>query len=177
MIGNFDRSLRVVLSVEGGYSNHPGDPGGPTNFGITKRTLSRWRGRTVTSAEVKVLSRDEAATIYKAEYWQRAGCNDFPAGVDLAVFDLAVHSGPKAAKKVLQKALRVKVDGLVGRRTMAAVLETEPQALIRDILALRAVKISSISHIVIFGYGWFRRLFNVHAQALAMSVRGDVDAG
>lgn len=69
MKDTFPRALALVLAQEGGYADHPYDPGGATNFGITIATLRDWRGRPVSKADVRALGRDEVAAIYRARYW------------------------------------------------------------------------------------------------------------
>lgn len=94
---NFERCLAFVLQFEGGYVNDPRDPGGATNMGITRATLSRWRGRPVSVAEVKALTRAEAAEIYRKNYWAAIGGDTLPVGVDLVAFDIAVNMGVSRA--------------------------------------------------------------------------------
>ena len=98
MKSNFDACLRFVLQYEGGFVNHPADPGGATNLGITRATLAAWRKRPVTVADVRALTRDEAAAIYRAKYWDAIGGDALPAGVDLLAFDIAVNMGVGRAK-------------------------------------------------------------------------------
>lgn len=90
---NFDAALAFTLRYEGGFVNNPRDPGGATNLGITQRTLSAWRRRPVSVAEVRALTRDEAAAIYKALYWDHIHGDALPGGVDLMLFDIAVNMG------------------------------------------------------------------------------------
>ena len=127
---NFSRALDAVLRHEGGYADHPADPGGATNLGITRATLVRWRGRPVSRAEVKALTRGEAAKIYRAFYWDEIAGDELPPGVDFAVFDYCVNSGPGRAARTLQSAAGVRPDGRIGKITLAAVNAHEPAALI-----------------------------------------------
>src|SRR4051794_6510465 len=108
---NFDACLAFVLEEEGGYSDMPGDPGGATNMGIARATLAAWRGAPVSKDDVLSLERDEAVAIYKTLYWNAVGGDDLPPGLDLALFDDAVNSGPRQASRDLQRALGVAVDG------------------------------------------------------------------
>jgi hypothetical protein len=102
---NFDRALTLVLQSEGGYADDPRDPGGATNRGITRATLARWRGRPVSKAELRALGRAEAAAIYRALYWDALRGDDLPAGLDIALFDYGVNSGPARAARTLQAVL------------------------------------------------------------------------
>lgn len=110
MIDSFERCVHVVIhgrgawGGEGGFVMNPRDPGGATNFGITRATLSRWLGRPATVTEVRNLKESIARSIYLKFYWRPAGCDILPAGVDLMVFDIAVNSGVGRAHKLLEVA-------------------------------------------------------------------------
>ncbi|MBN8965586.1 MAG: secretion activator protein, partial [Rhizobiales bacterium] len=91
--GGFPRALARVLAHEGGYSNHPDDPGGPTNFGITIADYRRYVKADATAADIKAMRVEEAETIYRAAYWDAMRCDDLAAGLDYAVFDYGVNSG------------------------------------------------------------------------------------
>ena len=108
---NVSAALTHVLAQEGGYVDHPADPGGATNKGITIQTLAQWRGHAVTKDDVRNLSIKEAGEMYHARYWQAVHADDLPAGLDLAMFDYAVNSGPARAIKTLQQALGLTPDG------------------------------------------------------------------
>jgi lysozyme family protein len=121
-----DRAFRIVLNAEGGYANEPLDRGGPTNLGITQRTLDGWRRyHPEFPASVRDLTADHARAIYDRQYWQPAGCDFMPWPLSLVVFDMAVNSGPGKAVEYLQRALvsfgaRIAVDGGFGPMTQAA---------------------------------------------------------
>src|SRR5689334_4271744 len=102
---NFLRILALVFRVEAGFVDHPSDPGGATNHGITLATLSHCRGRPCTKADVRALSQEEAGEIYRREYWDKVQGDALPAGVDYAVFDFGVNSGTVRAIVSLQRAL------------------------------------------------------------------------
>src|SRR6185312_13596846 len=114
----FVTCLDAVLRQEGGFADNPLDPGGATNLGITRATLARWRRVSpwwkLPASEVKALARPEAAAIYRALYWDRCNADRLPAGVDLAVFDFAVNSGPDRAVTMLQQEVGAVPDGLIG---------------------------------------------------------------
>lgn len=105
---------RWVLEYEGGFVNHPRDPGGATNMGITRRTLAAWRGHPVSVQDVRDLTKSEAMAIYKAHYWDAVQGDRLPRGLDYAVYDYAVNSGPGRAARDLQRCLGVTVDGIIG---------------------------------------------------------------
>jgi lysozyme family protein len=128
-------ALKLMFGSEGGYSNSKTDSGGPTKFGITHKTLAAHRGlASVTAAQVKALTLQEATEIYERSYWSQSGGDLLPVGLDYAAFDFGVNSGPTTAVKKLQKVLGIRQDGHVGEDTAKAAL-TYPggvQKLIRD---------------------------------------------
>jgi lysozyme family protein len=166
-VDRFAACLTEVLKHEGGYADHPADPGGATNMGITHTTLAAWRGKPVTRQDVRALTRDEAAAIYRARYWDVIRGDDLPRGVDLCVFDFAVNSGPARAARSLQAALGVEMDGTIGPLTLAAAAKREPRALISDLCARRLAFLRSLSTYSVFGRGWERRVSEIEAAALA----------
>lgn len=166
MIDRFEICLARILHHEGGYVDHPQDPGGATNLGVTLATLSEYRGRTVTRADVKALTPDTVAPIYRDRYWLAAGCDRLPAGVDYITFDLAVNSGPGRAKRYLQEAVGVTADGAIGPKTIAAVQKANPKELVQMISARRALFYRGLPTFKTFGKGWMRRLEEVTATAM-----------
>lgn len=117
---NFDKCFKFILQFEGGFVNDPKDPGGPTNLGVTQATLSGFLGRQATIAEVKALTPAKVAPIYRGKFWDHVNGDNLPDGVDLAVFDFGVHSGPSRGVAALQRALGVADDGSVGDVTTKA---------------------------------------------------------
>lgn len=110
-----------VLASEGGYVDHPKDPGGATNMGITFAVLQAWRKRKITKADVKALTKAEALEIYKANYWDVMQCSRLPLGVDYMTMDYGVHSGPGRAIKDLQRVVGASDDGVIGAKTLALI--------------------------------------------------------
>lgn len=173
----FVRSLYFALQWEGGYSDDPFDPGGATQLGVTIGTLKRWwrflkRDRTPTPEDVKKLTPEEAHKIYHVWYWTPCRCEDMPPAIGLPVMDCAINQGPGRAPRLLQKTLGVKVDGIIGSKTLAAIHDADLKGLIRDFMARRAVHYSSLPTILRFGYGWFRRIFAAQQAALELVPKG-----
>ena len=102
MKDNFSSSFELLLKHEGGYVNHPDDPGGRTNHGITQRVYEKFLGEDVTEEEMKDMPLEDVFSIYKDDYWDRVRGDELPSGVDLCVFDWAVNSGVSQASKALQ---------------------------------------------------------------------------
>ena len=111
MNSNFQASLAHVLQSEGGYVNNPADPGGMTNLGCTKAVWEEFVGHPVSEADMRGLTPDDVAPLYKRKYWDKVSGDDLPAGLDYAVFDAAINSGPGRAAKWLQEAVGVTADG------------------------------------------------------------------
>jgi lysozyme family protein len=161
----FAECLPLILKHEGGYVDHPKDPGGATNLGVTIGTLSEWLGRPATKAEVKALTVADVAPIYEARYWRAAGCNRLPKGLDYAVFDFAVNSGPGRAVKVMQSAAGVVPDVAVGPKTLAAVERVGALEMVRRVQQSREAFLRSLKTFPTFGKGWMRRVDDVTRQA------------
>lgn len=162
----FDMALEHILRFEGGYVDHPLDPGGATNFGITRRTLANWRGVKpywkLPKTEVKNLTKTEVRQIYRTKYWQPCGAHKLPPAIGLVVFDFAVHSGPKTAVKKLQQIIGTATDGIVGPLTLAAVKRAIKrhghQKLVNEYIAHRHGFLKSLRGYKTFGRGWRNRL-------------------
>ncbi len=173
----FEECLAEVLRHEGGYVDHPSDPGGATNMGITRKTLARWRRVSpwwqLPKEDVRTLKRTEAARIYRSLYWDRCRADLLAPGLDLAVFDFAVNSGPQRAIQYLQTLLGTRADGIVGPLTLTA-LRTEIRKknvaeLIRSLCQTRLNFLSRLRSFATFGRGWTRRVSTVQDRALAMA--------
>ena len=169
MKSNFEACMAHIFASEGGYVDYPSDPGGATNMGITIGTLSQWRGRKVTKADVKSLTKDEAMRIYAAKYWKPVQGDDLPDGLDLVAFDAAVNSGPSRGAKWLQQALGVTVDGKIGPQTIAAAQATYAPAAIQRAVGFRLAFLRSLKTWPTFGKGWTARMQRLEASALAMA--------
>lgn len=169
MQANFERALGHVLKYEGGYSDHPSDPGGATKYGITHAVLAAHRGASVTKADVRALTQKEAAEIYRRRYWETAACPALPGGLDLAMFDCAVNQGVGRAARLLQEALKVKADGVIGPKTLAATAAAPSRDLLAEFMARRMRAYGLLGSLFrTFGLGWSRRLMATHAEALAL---------
>ena len=171
MTDNFPRCLAAVLKHEGGYVDHPKDPGGATNLGVTMATLAEWKGRPVTKAEVKALTPPTVAPIYRQRYWLAASCDKLPPGLDYMAFDLAVNSGVGRATKYIQRAAGVTEDGHIGPQTLAAVNRLGAKVMVGKVSGLRDCFYRALPTFPTFGKGWMRRLNEVTAQALAWAER------
>lgn len=163
---NLERSLALTFHHEGGYVNNPNDPGGPTNWGITQATLSAYRKRKVSASEVRTLGKAEATQILKEMYWDPIRGDDLPNGLDYAVFDFCVNSGPARAAKELQEILEVAPDGIIGLKTLAAIKGFRVETLIRNYVDARMEYLQSLRTWKTFGRGWTRRVTGKDPQGV-----------
>ena len=159
----FAHCLPVILAAEGGKVDDPRDPGGRTNQGITQDVYDAFRKRRgMSTRDVYLMTSDERDSIYRSQYWNAVRGDDLRPGVALAVFDVAVNSGPVRAIKLLQRAVGVDVDGHLGEVTMAAVKAAPDDDLVVDAICdgrldfLRTLKTWKT-----FGKGWSRRVEQV----------------
>lgn len=168
MTGNFDLCLKLMLAHEGGYVDHPQDPGGRTNLGVTQRVWEEWVGHEVDEKQMRALTSELVAPLYKRKYWDVCRADELVSGVDYVVFDVAVNSGSGRAIKFLQSCVGVTVDGGFGPATMAAVNEQDPSELIELYSTKRLEFLQALKTFPTFGKGWGRRVAEVKAKALAM---------
>lgn len=155
--------LKLTTNNEGGYSNHPKDPGGPTNHGITIGTLRAWRGgQTVTIADVQRLTLAQANEIYEHNYWRPIWGDQLPAGLDYATCDFGVNSGVSRAVKELQGLLPgVAIDGLMGMKTINAIKAFDVEELIKGLCNARMKFLKKLRTWKTFGRGWTYRVTGV----------------
>lgn len=162
-------SLAKVLVHEGGYVNHPSDPGGPTNKGVTQRVYDAYRkGKKLATRSVKSITSDEVADIYDRQYWDAVKGDLLPAGVDYVLFDGAVNSGPGQSIKWLQRALGPlytgKVDGVMGMATLTALKAVNNHdALVDRICNHRLAFLKALKTWRVFGKGWNARVAEVRS--------------
>ena len=165
---NFDKCLEMLLHHEGGFVNHPKDPGGMTNLGVTKAVYDAWTGKESTEAEMRALTPADVAPIYRKNYWDKVRGDDLPSGVDWCAFDWAVNSGSKRPAKAIQKAVGAKQDGAIGPMTLQAVANEEPDKIIEAVYHTRQRFYERLSTFETFGRGWTRRNKETLEAALEM---------
>ena len=144
--------------MRGGYVQDPRDPGGETKYGISKRSYPR--------LDIRRLTREQAIEIYRRDFWAPMRCDQLSPMLAVAAFDCAVNQGKRAAKVMLQRALRVKADGVIGPMTLRAARRSDQRAVLADYMAYRALRYAKLSTFPRFGRGWMRRLFAVHQRCL-----------
>ena len=158
---NFEDSFQFVMKWEGGdaITDDPDDPGGVTKYGISQRSFPM--------LDIKELSEQHAQNIYRHEYWLKSKANKLPEALRLAHFDASVNMGVKAANKLLQKALKVDSDGIVGVKTLRAANDKGADVL-SDLLAYRALfyigLVKRKPAMSKFMFGWLRRISDIGIQ-------------
>lgn len=165
---NFDSALEAVLHHEGGFVNHPRDPGGMTNLGVTKRVWEEWVGHEVDEKTMRALTPEIVGPMYKAKYWDKIRGDDLPNGVDYVVFDAAINSGPGRAAKWLQTVVGAVPDGAIGNGTLAKVAAMDAEDIVRKYQETRLAFMQSLPTWDTFGKGWGRRVAEVGSAAQKM---------
>lgn len=174
---NYAVAFQHLQPHEGGWSNHPVDPGGATNLGITLRAFRRYCKKKgwpkPTKAELRALTWQDRGVFdfYLEGYWEKAFCDDLPSGLDYTAFDAAVNSGPKRSIKWWQRAIGTKPDGIVGpntRRKVGGLHGVQVKRAIRDAMVYRMLFWAGLTIFGIFGRGWFRRGLEVYGTAVQM---------
>lgn len=156
-----------ILKHEGGFVDHPRDPGGATNKGITLATFRRYIKPRGTVADLRRLTTGQATIVYKRRYWDAVCADLLPVGVDYAVADFAVNSGPRRAARYLQASVGATVDGRIGPQTIAATRAMPPEDVVTALCDKRLAFLQRLRTWRSFGRGWGRRVADVRADALS----------
>ena len=165
---NFQTSLNLVLDHEKGFSDYPFDAGGMTNLGVTKKTWEAWVKRPVDESEMRSLTPEKVAPLYKIKYWDACKCDQLPLGIDYAVFDFAVNAGVSRASKTMQTALGTAADGIVGPATIGVATNADPDEFLEKFSKLKEQFYRSLQLFDVWGKGWLRRVSEVKQIAEGM---------
>jgi lysozyme family protein len=170
MTGNFQACLDLVLKAEGGWVNHPSDPGGETNLGVTKRVWEEYVGHPVES--LKKLTKEDVAPLYEQKYWRPCYGEVLPRGLDFVVFSMGVNAGPGRSIKLLQSAIGCVPDGVIGPTTRGLISDSNSATLIAKFSETRREYYRSLKTFPIFGKGWVARCDREEQEALNMAKNG-----
>lgn len=169
---DFAKMLSALLAHEGGYVNHPKDPGGITNLGVTKRVWEDWTGCSCDAAAMKALTPAKVAPLYRARYWNLLRCDELPPALARCVFDFGVNAGVNRAARYLQRMVGAAEDGSIGPATIAAVARFTGAAgvaeAVRRYSQARRGYYRKLPTFPTFGKGWLRRVDVVESEALRM---------
>jgi lysozyme family protein len=178
MLSNWEKSFEMVIAHEGGFTNDQRDKGnhlpdgreGCTMWGCTQAVWEKYVGHEVTQDDMKALKKEDVKPIYKRDYWDAVRGDDLPNGVDYAVFDFAINAGPFAARKMIQKALRVNPDGVIGPATLQAIKDANGLDLLKKFSNNKEEFYKSLSNFEVYGKGWLKRVADVQKSAETMIV-------
>lgn len=165
---NFDSALKMILKHEGGYVHHKLDPGGMTNLGVTKKVWEEWVGKAVGEKEMRALTPDTVAPMYKKKYWDAVKADELPTGLDYLMFDFAINAGPGRAIKTMQKAIGTTPDGAIGPKTMQALKDADQKDLIAKFSMEKELFYKALPTFATFGKGWMRRVAEAQSHAVTM---------
>ncbi len=163
-MSGFDAALDLILDLEGGerITDDPADPGGLTRWGISARAYP--------DLDIRHLSRDDAAEIYRRDYWQPLGCDDYPYATALMVFDAAVNQGPGAAARMAQSVAGVTVDGIIGPKSRAAIAAAHPVAFAASMAVGRLDRYRHARAAGRFFRGWAARVVRVYGDGIVAAL-------
>lgn len=148
--------------------NHPSDPGGMTNLGVTKAVWENWVGHPVSEKEMRNLTPEKVEPLYKRKYWDACKCDDLPLGVDYVVFDFAVNAGVGRSAKTLQSVVGATPDGAIGPKTITAVYSYPPEDVVERFSQAKEAFYRSLPTFDVFGKGWLNRVAAVKIKADSM---------
>jgi len=166
---NWAAIYAMVIKNEGGFVDHPKDPGGMTNLGVTRSAWQGYLNRDVTEAEMRALTPEVVKPFYKALYWDRIKGDLLPSGIDYAAYDFAVNSGPHKAAQYLQQIAGVTVDGMIGPKSLEAINAFDPKEIADAICNMRLNFLKKLSTFDTFGKGWSRRVAEVKTKSMSMA--------
>lgn len=156
----FEQAIEILLKHEGGYVNHPKDPGGETNFGIAKRFYP--------DLNIRTLTKEDAVEIYRRDFWEKCKIELLPPALRLIVFDCAVNQGPGVAVGLLQAAVGSKVDGVLGPETLTKLQGLNVTKVLEKYAALRLERYQRNPKFAYFGDGWTKRLLDVALKSASV---------
>lgn len=167
-MSKFDVSFPEFQRNEGGYVNHPDDPGGPTNKGVTLANFRKYVKPNGTVEDLKKISNDQVKTVFRVQYWDKSRGEELPWGVGHVVGDFGINSGPSRANKHLQAAVGVTQDGVIGPATLAAVSAANPLEVIKKVSESRRKFVRGLKNYPSFKNGWERRIDEAEAFATSL---------
>ena len=171
-MSEFKECLDLVLKSEGGYVNHPSDPGGRTNLGVTQRVWEEFVGHPVSEADMRALTPEKVAPLYEQKYWRTCYCEVLPRGLSFLIFSMGINAGPGRGVKLLQSCLGGVADGVIGPRTMELIKSLNVTDLIQKYSNARRDYYKSLKTFDVFGKGWLARVDREEKEALEMAKNG-----
>ena len=170
-MSDFKECLDLVLKSEGGFVNHPSDPGGMTNLGVTKKVWEEFVGHPVSEADMRALTPEKVAPLYEQKYWKQCG-DGLPRGLNFLCFSMAINSGTGRSTKLLQQSLGCIPDGVIGPKTRELISASNIATLISKFSETRREYYRSLKTFDVFGKGWISRTDREEKEALDMVKNG-----
>jgi len=156
MITDWETAINFVLEQEGGLTEDPKDPGGLTNFGISKKAYP--------NEDIRAMTKERAMEIYIKDYWKPCKCDELPRPFAIGLFDSAVNRGPVTAVKILQRSLGITDDGVVGPQTISAATAATPR-MVKLYLAKRLADYANLmakhNELLVFATNWSFRVLSL----------------
>ena len=171
-MSDFKECLDLVLKSEGGFCNHPSDPGGMTNLGVTKKVWEEFVGHPVSEVDMRALTPEKVAPLYEQKYWRTCYCEVLPRGLSFLIFSMGINAGPGRGVKLLQSCLGGVADGVIGPRTMELIKSLNVTDLIQKYSNARRDYYKSLKTFDVFGKGWLARVDREEKEALEMAKNG-----
>lgn len=167
MNADWEKAIIFVLKMEGGTTaeNDPNDPGGLTKFGISKKAYP--------NLDIASLTLEQAKEIYRKDYWEACRCDELPTGFAISVFDTAVNQGVGKARRLLQIALEVEVDGILGEKTIQAAFKAEPyrvKKFLAERLAAYARLMAENKGLLVYAVNWSYRVVSLAELVLPVKL-------
>lgn len=159
-MGVFDQCFAAVVGLEGGYANNPADPGGATKFGVSQRSYP--------NVNIAQLTLDQAKAIYRSDFWAKIQGDSLPPPLAFMAFDCSVNCGVGRAARLLQQAVGISQDGVIGPATLAAVAKQKLVDVLTEFHARRMLFQLTLPTVTTFGLGWSRRLAHLPFAAMAL---------
>lgn len=171
MKSTYAKAMKQIRQFEGGYVNHPRDPGGATNFGVTQAVYDEYRiSKKLAKRSVKQIAESEVDDIYLTRYANKIRYDELPAGIDYATLDGAVNSGVSRGAKWLQSAIGISADGKIGNQTISVAAKTDAIATVKAMCAKRISFLRGLTIFSTFGKGWTSRVSRVEAESVSMAM-------
>lgn len=175
MQSDWNAAIEFVLKMEGGYTLDPNDPGGETMFGVARNRQPQWAGWQIVDAkrsdpnfpknlEEDVSLKAAAMDFFKQNYWDAVRADELASPYAISAFDTAVNQGVGKARRILQIALGVTVDGVIGDKTIAATFKAEPwrvKRFLAERLAEYARLMAANQNLLVFATNWSYRVVSL----------------
>lgn len=158
----FEKAFDRVIGHEGQFQDNPGDrgnwTGGKVGSGVNKGTKFGISAMTYPKEDIKGMTVDRAKEIYYKDWWVKLEMELFKPALSFQMFDAAINHGMTNATKMLQRAVGVPDDGVIGRMTKRAIDTMTLDDILMCFLSERLDFMTYVGSWPTFGKGWARRI-------------------